>query len=73
MKLIPPVIFGKNCKIGKGVTLGPRTVLGDGSILGDGAEVFDFVALGATELPANQVSEGALQFEKTILCARGRA
>jgi NDP-sugar pyrophosphorylase family protein len=62
-----PVILGKNCKIGPRTKIGPFAVLGNGSIVGEEAQVTRFVALENSQIPAYQVSSGALQFESTLI------
>jgi NDP-sugar pyrophosphorylase family protein len=68
--LMPPLIIGRNCRVGKGAMLGPNAIIGDDCEIGEGAQVSSFIALGAAQIPGNRVSEDALQFGQLTLPAK---
>lgn len=62
-RVIPPVLIGKNCKIGKAI-IGPNVCIADDTVIGDHCKIFDSVIYEKTKL-----GKGSL-IRSSVICAR---
>ena len=64
-RIIPPVLIGKDCRVGKSV-LGPDVCVGDGAIIGDNCKIYDSVIW-----PGTKIGDGCL-IRGSVICENCR-
>ena len=65
--IIPPVMFGKNVKIGNGCTIGPFTVIDDNISVGSSARIKKSCVMAGTQIGANCDIIGSVIGQKCII------
>lgn len=63
----PPVVVGRNCKIGGGAKIGPFAVIGEGCEIGEGAEIKESVIWPNCRIGKGTVIEGAILASRCVI------